>query len=87
MHTSLEVAHLGMPLEPTAAELELATATYDWITPEPLYARIDLLNTSEHGLLVLELELIEPALYLRHSTEYADRFAAAVSRQLPAKIG
>ncbi|MDQ2838200.1 MAG: hypothetical protein M3Y42_16205 [Actinomycetota bacterium] len=78
MHTSLEVAHVGAALEPTAAERELATAVYDWISPTPLYARIDLLNTTEYGLLVLELELVEPALYLRHSTVVADKFAEAV---------
>ncbi|KAA2253930.1 hypothetical protein F0L68_32215 [Solihabitans fulvus] len=80
MHTSLEVAHVGAPLEPTAQELEFARAAYDWITPTPLYARIDVLNTRDHGLLVLELELVEPALYLRHSTAVADQFAAAVHK-------
>lgn len=78
MHTSLEVAHIGAPLEPTAGELKLARAAYEWISPTPLYARIDLLHTRDYGLLVLELELVEPALYLRHSTTVADRFAAAV---------
>jgi len=87
MHTSLELAHIGAPLEPTAEELDLATAVYEWISPVPLYARIDLLDTREHGLLVLEVELIEPALYLRHSARIADRFAAAVQRLLYAPIG
>jgi hypothetical protein len=82
MHTPLEVAHVGAPLEPTAAELQLAHAVYDWITPAPLYARIDLLNTTDYGLLVLELELVEPALYLRHSTAIADKFAAAIEKLL-----
>jgi hypothetical protein len=82
MHTPLEVAHLGAPLEPTAAELELAHAVYDWITPAPLYARIDLLNTADYGLRVLELELVEPALYLRHSVAIADKFAAAIEKLL-----
>jgi len=87
MHTSLELAHIGAPLEPAAEELDLATAVYEWISPVPLYARIDLLDTREHGLLVLEVELIEPALYLRHSARIADRFAAAVQRLLYAPIG
>ncbi|MBC3840406.1 hypothetical protein GXW82_09780 [Streptacidiphilus sp. 4-A2] len=84
MHTSLEVAHLGAPLEPSAEELALAGAVYDWITPAPLYARIDVLNTVDYGLLVLELELVEPALYLRHSQAIADRFALSVKRLLDA---
>ncbi|WP_051772452.1 ATP-grasp domain-containing protein [Saccharothrix sp. NRRL B-16314] len=86
MHTSLEVAHVGAPLQPAAEEVALATAVYDWITPKPLYARIDLLNTKDHGLLVLELELVEPALYLRHSTAIADKFAAGVQRLLSAPV-
>lgn len=80
MHTTLEVAHVGAPLEPTAEEVALAEACYAWITPSPLYARIDLLTTREYGPLVLELELIEPALYLRHSPAIADHFADAVRR-------
>ncbi len=87
MHTSLEVAHMGEPLEPNAMELDLATAAYEWISPVPLYARIDLLNSREHGLLVLELELVEPALYLRHSTRIAQRFAVAVRTLLSTPVG
>jgi hypothetical protein len=70
-------------LQPSEAELALAHAVYDWITPAPLYARIDVLDTVDHGLLVLELELVEPALYLRHSTAVADRFAESVRRLIP----
>lgn len=78
LHTSAEVAHVGAPLVPTDEELGLATEVYEWISPSPLYAGIDLLDTQEYGLLVLELELVEPALYLRHSPEIADKFAGAV---------
>jgi hypothetical protein len=80
MHTSLEVAHVGEPLDPSDEELQLARRTYEWIEPRPLYARIDLLETRDYGPLVLEAELVEPALYLRHSTAVADKFAAAVHR-------
>jgi len=82
MHTPLEVAHVGASYQATQAELSLAQAVYDWIVPQPLYARIDLLDTADFGLLVLELELVEPALYLRHSTEVAEKFAAAVQKLL-----
>ncbi len=82
MHSTLEFAHIGAPLQPLPAELELARAAYAWIAPEPMYARIDVLTTRAYGTLLLELELIEPALYLRHSTAYADTFAAAIQRRL-----
>ena len=78
MHSTLEVAHVGAPLDPLPAEVDFARTAYEWIAPEPLYARIDVLNTRDHGLLLLELELVEPALYLRHSAAIADTFAAAV---------
>jgi hypothetical protein len=82
MHVPLHVAHVGAPLDPSVDELRLAQRAYEWIEPAPLYARIDLLDTRDHGPLVLELELVEPALYLRHSVEVADRFAAAVLRRV-----
>ncbi len=82
MHSTLEAAHVGAPLQPLPAEVDFARTAYAWISPEPLYARIDVLNTRDHGLLLLELELVEPALYLRHSTAIADGFAAAIERRL-----
>ncbi|QUQ64761.1 ATP-grasp domain-containing protein [Kutzneria sp. CA-103260] len=82
IHTTLEQAHVGAPLQPTQAELALAQRAFDWIAPQPLYARIDLIDSVDHGLLVLELELVEPALYLRHSTEATAAFAAAVQARL-----
>lgn len=78
IHTTLEEAHVGATLEPSEAEVDLATRVHDWLSPQPLYARIDIIETERFGLLVLELELIEPALYLRHSEKYADAFADAV---------
>jgi hypothetical protein len=80
IHTTLEVAHQGAPLIPAPAELDFAVAAYESIKPVPLYARIDVINTCDYGLLLLELELIEPALYLRHSTRVADKFATAIRK-------
>ncbi len=75
-------AMMGVPLEPPRAELDFARTVYEWIEPEPLYARVDVLDTRDHGLCLLELELVEPALYLGHSTAFADTFAAAVCKLL-----
>ena len=52
------------------------------IDPQPLYARVDLVDTEQWGLLLLELELIEPALYLRHSPAPVIVFADTIERQL-----
>jgi hypothetical protein len=73
---------LGKPFDPPPAELAFAHAVYAWIRPAPLYARVDLLDTRDRGVLLLELELIEPALYLGHSTAVADTFAAAIERRI-----
>lgn len=82
LNTSLEEAHLGKPLVASSEEVALAMRAWTAIEPQPLYARIDLIQTQRYGLLLLELELVEPALYLRHSPALADELARAVQRQL-----
>jgi hypothetical protein len=44
----------------------------------PLYARVDLISDANGKPLLLELEAIEPALYLASSVGAARRFAEAV---------
>ena len=51
------------------------------LEPEPLYARVDVVRTGELFLL-MELELIEPALYFRIAPGSADRFAEALVARL-----
>lgn len=46
--------------------------------PAPLYARIDMVRDAENDFRVMELELIEPSLYLRTHPEAPARFAQAV---------
>lgn len=71
-------AMLGRPLNPPRAELDFARTVYERIAPEPLYARVDVLDTRDYGLCLLELELIEPALYFGPSPGFADTLAAAI---------
>ena len=48
---------------------------------EPLlYARVDLLRDANGGLVLTELELVEPSLFFRHAPEAADRMADVVVR-------
>ena len=49
----------------------------DVLSPEPLYARLDFVR-SKDDFLVMELELIEPSLYLRMDPSAPDRFAASI---------
>jgi glutathione synthase/RimK-type ligase-like ATP-grasp enzyme len=48
------------------------------VSPAPLYARIDLVRNANSDFEVMELELIEPSLYLRMDPEAPARFARAV---------
>ena len=45
---------------------------------DPLYARVDLVTGDDGVPLLLELEAVEPNLFLRHSATAADRLAAAI---------
>lgn len=47
-------------------------------TPTPLYARIDTVDSAAHGLCLLEVELIEPALNLHVAGHVTDAVADAV---------
>lgn len=50
----------------------------------PLYARIDTVDSAEHGLCLLEVELVEPALNLHVAPHVTDAVADAILRALPA---
>jgi glutathione synthase/RimK-type ligase-like ATP-grasp enzyme len=59
----------------------LAGAALAALDPTPLYARVDAVDTHE-GLRLMELELIEPTLWLRWSPPAADILAGAIEAQL-----
>jgi hypothetical protein len=66
----------------TDAERALASAIVDAVTERfgaaPLYARVDLLAGEDGAPTLLELELVEPALYLAEAPDAARRLAAAI---------
>lgn len=51
-------------VEPTTAEIEVAERALAASPGDPLYARVDLVYEEDGSPLLIELELIEPALYL-----------------------
>lgn len=63
---------------------DLAKALLRRLACVPLYARIDLVLTPQP--LLMELELIEPELFLQHHPEAPARFAAAVSAAAHAHV-
>jgi hypothetical protein len=69
------------PREPTAEERALGDAAVAHVVARfgtPAYARVDVLP----GPQVIELELVEPSLYLGQDSGAAERFAAAFARRL-----
>lgn len=71
--------------DPSDAELAVARDALMVATNEtgllPLYARVDLVDLA--GPVVMELELVEPELFLRRAAGSADRYAAAIKAALP----
>jgi len=67
--------------EATPEERRVAEAALALVTGPTLYARVDLL-----GGAVLELEIVEPSLYLSYGEGSAARFAEAARRRLEATL-
>ncbi len=63
--------------EPESELLETAAKLLKLIEPTPVYARADFLRGADGRFLLMELELIEPSLYLRMDSEAPRRFARA----------
>jgi len=75
-----DVLYLEEELQPHEAspdERRVGDAALACVPARPLYARVDLL-----GGIVLELEVVEPSLYLSYAPSAADTFAEAVSTRL-----
>lgn len=74
--------------EPTQAERDNARDILDVLDTAPLYARVDLLRGDDGLLKLIELECIEPYLYLPHAkgeggeNEGAQKFAKALKARL-----
>jgi hypothetical protein len=69
-----------IPVVPEAGLLEQGQLALAVVSPPPLYARVDMVRGAGEDFGVLELELIEPSLYLRMDVEAPQRFAQAVDR-------
>jgi glutathione synthase/RimK-type ligase-like ATP-grasp enzyme len=62
-------------------DVSLARRAVEAINGNVLYARADFLM-AEDGLLLTELELVEPSFFFRHGRHAADRLAQAISKRL-----
>ncbi len=71
--------------DPTQAELEVAHRALGAIpggSDRLAYARVDLVPDSTNKPILMELELTEPSLYLRHADGAAERFARVLAERI-----
>ena len=70
------------PITPNPSDLKDAARILDLLDETPLYARVDMLRGANDGLLLMELELIEPYLYPLEGEQLGPLMAAAVRSRL-----
>ncbi|HEX6152528.1 MAG TPA: hypothetical protein VFZ19_03300 [Solirubrobacterales bacterium] len=70
--------------EPDPQQVKLANRTLAQLNEPPLYARVDLVKDLDGNPALIELELIEPNLYLSTQPTAAEKLADAVLAQLVA---
>jgi glutathione synthase/RimK-type ligase-like ATP-grasp enzyme len=69
------------PVDAPSSLIEQATHVLDVLPETPLYARVDGIARGS-AFLLMELELIEPNLFLGMTNDGADRLAGAIARRL-----
>jgi len=70
---------------PETSLVSIADRILGLVKPQPVYARCDLVRGSDGRFLLMELELIEPSMYLRMHPEAPQRFAVAFDRYVAGK--
>lgn len=66
------------PVEPSGEARAVARAVFEALDETPVYARVDLIRHLDGTLRVMELEVIEPDLFLEHAPGAAATFARAM---------
>ena len=77
--------HLGgaeQACAPPDGSVDIARAALAAAPGDCAYARVDLVRGDDGGLKVIELELIEPSLWLQHAPDKGASFAAAIRRRM-----
>lgn len=70
------------PHQPTPEQIELAEIAMSACLPVPVYGRVDMVQIEPRRFAVMELELIEPELWLRYHPAAATAFAQAIAALL-----
>ncbi len=71
-------------IEPPPNLIATAHRLLELVEPQPVYVRADFVRGGDNRFLLMELELIEPSLYLRTDANAASRFAAAFDAHMRA---
>ena len=74
-------------ITPEPALLATGDKVMGLVEPMPAYARADFVRGPDGRFLVMELELIEPSMYLRMDPEAPGRFAEAFDRYVRERKG
>ena len=69
-----------LSIEPDASLLATGNNVMQLVHPTPAYARADFVRGRDGRFLIMELELIEPSMYLRTDAVAPQRFAEAIDR-------
>lgn len=69
-------------VEPVPADLARASAVLEALEAPPLYARVDMVRGADGGLMLMELEVLEPYLFPVEGPGIGAMLAAALQRRL-----
>ncbi|WP_219894090.1 ATP-grasp domain-containing protein [Aquisediminimonas profunda] len=69
-------------IEPPLNSQHLANSVLSALHEPPLYARVDMIRGADGEFQLMELELIEPSLFLRHAPDRGAMFAQAVQHHV-----
>ena len=72
------------PLEPSVEQVEFAERALAACDEVPAYGRVDLVRLDDGSLAVMELELVEPELWLRLHPPAAEAMATAIAARISA---
>jgi glutathione synthase/RimK-type ligase-like ATP-grasp enzyme len=73
--------HTALP-----GQIRLAESAMAACNPQPLYGRVDMVRDNNGQWVVMELEIIEPELWMRFNPTSADAFAEVLAKELGSKI-
>lgn len=68
--------------QPTSSQVELAQRAMAACDPVPVYGRVDMLQDNQGRWALMEMELIEPELWLRYHPAAATTLAQAIAESL-----